>query len=797
MRKLSSNHHLTALFAIASLAAVSSVGCRQILGIEDPVACSTDDACTEEDLPCVTGECVDGACVYGVREQGFVVGEGELGDCSRSVCDGQGTVVLAVATDDAPEDTTPGDCKTPSCDADGNLVDAPLDDPPADDTSGDCKQPACDNGAIVDGPSVQDIPTDTTLGDCQRPSCSDAGEIVSVEDATDTPDMDIPGDCHKPTCTAGGLTVDDADVPAIDCAGCVDGAITPWAEVNTACYTGDAGTLNVGNCVGGTWLCDANNAKVCDGQVVPGTEQCGPGFSGFDEDCNGQTDESGVGCACVIGQMTTCYDGTNGTAGMGLCHTGTATCAATPQGNAYGACMGQVTNLPLDSCVVTGDEDCNGTTEACTGNYVWAKNFGNANSESPSSVVEASDGSVFVMTNLVGSLTVNNTVTDDGFGDVAVIKLDSSGNGLGIRAYGGIGADLGGAITKLDDGIVLTMTLGQASAETFGGPAAFTGVSGDGMVVKLDNDFNYQWAKLIGGPSSESTLNVARMPDNGVVVAGVFSSATINLGGQPLSNVGNQDIFVVRYDANGNHIWSKAFGTTAFDEIGVLAVTPAGDVVFGADSQGSMNFGGGALTNAGGYDGYVVKLSGATGATLWAHAVKSSLDEYAPSLAVQSDGSIWAAGGVTGALNVNDVAGNEISPVGAGTDLYLLKYDTNGAYQSSAVYNGTTTVWPKLSIAPDDSLVVGGFYQGSLSLGAILISAGSNDGFLAKFNPAGTLQWRRGFGGTGNDSVAKPYVAANLELLLTGSYSTNMVNFGGGNLPNAGMSDVVVARYRQ
>ncbi len=304
-------------------------------------------------------------------------------------------------------------------------------------------------------------------------------------------------------------------------------------------------------------------------------------------------------------------------------------------------------------------------------------------------------------------------------------------------------------------------------------------------------------SKVVSGPAFDTVTATARMPDNGVVAVGIFKSASINLGGQPLTLAGDQDIFVMRLDANGNHLWSKSFGTTVFDEVTSVAVTPAGDVVFGADSQGSMNFGGGALTNGGGYDGYVVKLNGANGATLWAHAIKSTLDEYAPSLAVQSDGSIWAAGGITGALNVNDVAGNEISPVGAGTDLYLLKYDTNGAYQSSAVYNGTSSVWPNLSVAQDDSLVIGGYYQGSLSLGAILISAGGNDSFLAKFNPAGTLQWRRGFGGTGNDFAIKPHVAANLDVLLAARYETTMVNFGGGNLPNAGMSDVVVARYRQ
>ena len=57
-----------------------------------------------------------------------------------------------------------------------------------------------------------------------------------------------------------------------------------------ACYTGAAGTQNVGPCVGGTQTCDATgNWGPCNGEIVPRGETCA---NGVDENCNGTVDEN-------------------------------------------------------------------------------------------------------------------------------------------------------------------------------------------------------------------------------------------------------------------------------------------------------------------------------------------------------------------------------------------------------------------------------------------------------------------------------------------------------------------------
>src|SRR5439155_3198949 len=90
------------------------------------------------------------------------------------------------------------------------------------------------------------------------------------------------------------------------------------------------------------------------GDITPQPENCN---DLLDNNCNGQINEGGVGCACAPGSTTSCYDGPMGTLGVGICKAGMATCNG--QGTAYGPCMGEV--LPqAETCNTPDDDNCNG-----------------------------------------------------------------------------------------------------------------------------------------------------------------------------------------------------------------------------------------------------------------------------------------------------------------------------------------------------------------------------------------------------------------------------------------------------
>jgi hypothetical protein len=154
-----------------------------------------------------------------------------------------------------------------------------------------------------------------------------------------------------------------------DCDGQVneggDGCICPPnGEVD--CYTGPMGTANVGACKSGKALCNAAGTALgpCLGEVTPQTETC---TTPVDDDCDGQTNESGDGCLCLPNSTASCYTGPAGTSGVGVCKAGTKTCNA--QGTAYGTCTGEV--IPAaENCSTPGDDNCDGqVNEGCPITY--------------------------------------------------------------------------------------------------------------------------------------------------------------------------------------------------------------------------------------------------------------------------------------------------------------------------------------------------------------------------------------------------------------------------------------------
>jgi cysteine-rich repeat protein len=198
----------------------------------------------------------------------------------------------------------------------------------------------CGDGAINNGEQCDDanavVPQTCGVGACQR---TVPDTCVNCQNVACVPGTSLPEICNN---------IDD------DCDGQIDEGLTRATTCGLGACVGNTGieTCSVGTWIGNT--CNPFNgatAEVCDVQSV-------------DEDCDGSANE---GCACVNGATESCYEGAQGTNGVGLCHSGTKTCVS----GQWGTCDGVV--YPVDEICDNFDNDCDGSTDEeniCCGNGV-------------------------------------------------------------------------------------------------------------------------------------------------------------------------------------------------------------------------------------------------------------------------------------------------------------------------------------------------------------------------------------------------------------------------------------------
>jgi hypothetical protein len=271
---------------------------------------------------CQSGVCTGGVCQAPSCNDGIKNGTETAVDCGGGACSPCADGLTCVVGTDCVSQVCSGNvCQTPSC-TDGAQNGAETDV----DCGGSCAPCAVAGHCATSADCVSGV---CNGGICQAPSCTDG-----IQNGNET-GTDCGGSCFKPE-TCNGK--DD------DCNGLVDDGLG-----TTTCGLG-ACQVTVQNCVGGqVQLCvpGAPQAEQCDGLI--------------DDDCDGVVDN---GCACVNGAVQPCYTGSPTTLGVGVCASGTQTCAH----GAWGACSGQVT--PSQETCDGLDDDCNGQVDDGLGQTV-------------------------------------------------------------------------------------------------------------------------------------------------------------------------------------------------------------------------------------------------------------------------------------------------------------------------------------------------------------------------------------------------------------------------------------------
>ena len=329
--------------------------------------------------------------------------------------------------------------------------------------------------------------------------------------------------------------------------------------------------------------------------------------------------------------------------------------------------------------------------------------------------------------------------------------VGGSGAFLWSTHFGGttLAVDTATPVGMVVDSSGASVVVGYLSGKAdFGGGLLTSAGAGDIYLVKRASDGSYIWSKRFGGTADDRPKGIAIDASGNIVITGYFNG-TVDFGGGALTSATSAASgFVAKYSATGAHMWSKRLSTGGSSDAGyAIAVDGSGNVIVGATLTGTSDYGGGPLTTRGGFDIVLVKYS-ATGGYIWAKQIGGANNESVTSLAVdQTTGEIVAVGNFDGST---DFGAGTVTTAG-GLDVFVAKYSSAGAWVWSKHW-GSTGADQAGSVAIDrlGNVVVTGAFTFNVDFGGGPITnagdSSSADIFLVKLSPAGLHLWSKGFG---------------------------------------------------
>ncbi len=405
----------------------------------------------------------------------------------------------------------------------------------------------------------------------------------------------------------------------------------------------------------------------------------------------------------------------------------------------------------------------------------------------PSAMAVDDSGNVFVAGGFYSTVDFGGgLLASAGFDDIFLAKFDSDGDHLWSHCFGDEREQQYVMDIALDyDGnVIITGYFNYGEIDFGGGPLGY-----GAFYAKFDADGNHLRSESY---SNGAAASIAVDQSNNFIITGEFSSS-IDFGGEVLTSVDIYDIFIVKFDPNGNHIWSYRHGGSQWPSRKSISIDVAENLILSGYFSNNIDFGCGPLTTPA-LDDYIfiAKMDSAVNC-LWSDGYETSLsmpeDVF---LTIDNSGSAIITGQFIGTLNFG---GTPLISAGS-WDFYVAKFDTGGNHQWSNSFGSTEFHDRSHAITTDksDNIIITGNFENKIDFGGDeLTGAGYMNVFLAKFTHDGNHLWSKSYGDS-LGSTGRCVAAADAKNIFTAGFFEDNINLGGDTFWNFGDCDMYIAK---
>lgn len=324
-----------------------------------------------------------------------------------------------------------------------------------------------------------------------------------------------------------------------------------------------------------------------------------------------------------------------------------------------------------------------------------------------------------------------------GYADILITKVNNSFNPIWSKKIGGDSLEYGYSVIQTSDKNIVLMGRGyDYNSNTYGI-----------LISKFDTNGNHLWSKLISYPylsPSSNSHGILEVQDGSLYITGM---------GRPEGEF--FEIFLSKFDANGNHLWSKVIGGSLEDD---------GRCIIPTNDNGLIIVGS-TFLSLGGHNHIIIVKLDRDGGLIWGKALAGGSGfyyEWGNSVIQSQDGGFVIVGSTKSFTTAQDI--------------YIAKLDGNGNHLWSKALTGIGTYSDAYSVIQTNN---GNF---------VLIGSSGGNLVLSSFDPNGNHLWTK--------SIGDPYPPdGGMSLLKTNEGKTYFL--GSTRSYGSGYDDIIVGNLGQ
>lgn len=333
------------------------------------------------------------------------------------------------------------------------------------------------------------------------------------------------------------------------------------------------------------------------------------------------------------------------------------------------------------------------------GEVLWERRYERDGYAEGSAIAWASDGNLLI-SGPASSVTTNGT-------DIYLLRVDPAGNELGFHTFDGPLDEMGSAWPLADGGYLLAgNAVDPNDVVADPGAAGYGGMAGRSNIylARVDADGNELWSRTYGGESNVLVFDGLPMEDGGLLLLATIMYYPEN----------DDDIYLLRVDADGNELWSQTWEEGLANAAGLAPTGDGNYLILGSYSPPEV-------MDRTATDFLFIEVD-AQGNELWRRVWGDpDANDDAAVLTVTADGGCVAAGDTGGDLS----SWNQ--------DIVLLKLDSEGQLLwRQVIATGTHQMYGRIVQHPDGGYVLVGS----------LVRNGQFDIFLIKTDAQGSVELR-------------------------------------------------------